>query len=267
MVLPGHIPTLRGPMRELVVDFVDMIKPVGVQSADDAGVCWQQLCLLYRPAFKLRSVQNSSPDRKQSSSGSTAKPLCQPATPATRNRILSHLPATCPFSSVRPSRRPSSAMALSTNRHLLCSPSTPWFPRRLPLVSTRLPTAVSATPTFFPSLTPLPTPLPASPLSSFGSHQIEYEDFQLGISLINWCMVENEEVVLSPQPVEAEAGATDTVDGNEGITEESDTTPLVQDLQDPGETSRDLDPLSMEVLLPDPERVNNFEFNCEFEFN
>ncbi|XP_030580076.1 uncharacterized protein LOC115776499 [Archocentrus centrarchus] len=27
-VLPGHIPTPRGPMRELVVDFVDMIKPV-----------------------------------------------------------------------------------------------------------------------------------------------------------------------------------------------------------------------------------------------
>jgi len=29
MVPPGYIPTPRGPMRELVVDFVDMIKPVG----------------------------------------------------------------------------------------------------------------------------------------------------------------------------------------------------------------------------------------------
>uniref|UniRef100_A0AAQ6APB8 Uncharacterized protein n=1 Tax=Amphiprion ocellaris TaxID=80972 RepID=A0AAQ6APB8_AMPOC len=29
MVPPGHIPTPKGPMRELVVDFVDMIRPVG----------------------------------------------------------------------------------------------------------------------------------------------------------------------------------------------------------------------------------------------
>lgn len=29
MVPPSHIPTPRGPMRELVVDYVDMIKPIG----------------------------------------------------------------------------------------------------------------------------------------------------------------------------------------------------------------------------------------------
>ncbi len=29
MVPPGYIPTPTGPMRELVVDFVDMIKPIG----------------------------------------------------------------------------------------------------------------------------------------------------------------------------------------------------------------------------------------------
>ena len=29
MVPPGHIPIPMGPMRELVVDFVDTIKPVG----------------------------------------------------------------------------------------------------------------------------------------------------------------------------------------------------------------------------------------------
>lgn len=59
--------------------------------------------------------------------------------------------------------------------------------------------------------------------------------------------VENEEVVQTPQPVEAEAGAN--IEGNEGVTEvsEAPALPPVLDLQDPGEPSRDPDPVGIEM--------------------
>lgn len=31
MITPGHIPTPKGPMKELVIDFVEMIKTVGAK--------------------------------------------------------------------------------------------------------------------------------------------------------------------------------------------------------------------------------------------